>query len=150
MTSAEWLNSREEEPKKQYATLKSLMLYVNDAQKACKEKGECYEFWFNNIVVSDMWIQDRNNELQNLTQNIDKLQSEYERKIYIENIIAPKLREKLLEIINDNSGILQKDIYKYFDDDVKEYIVFNLYNMEKENVIIREKSGRTYKLTIKE
>lgn len=146
----EWLNSREEEPKKQYATLKSLMLYVNDAQKACKEKGECYEFWFNNIVVSDMWIQDRNNELQNLTQNIDKLQSEYERKIYIENIIAPKLREKLLEIINDNSGILQKDIYKYFDDDVKEYIVFNLYNMEKENVIIREKSGRTYKLTIKE
>lgn len=57
-----------------------------------------------------------------------------------------RLDERLLYIIADNPGILQKDIYSYFDSIVKNDIGITLLNWSKDGRIVRYKSGNTYKL----
>lgn len=36
---------------KEYAALKSLIVYVEDVRKLCKRKGECFEYWASCIVA---------------------------------------------------------------------------------------------------
>lgn len=64
-----WLNSKKQEPKKQYEALKSFILYIEDVEKLCKSKGECFEFWFNEILTSPGYLEQRKEELANLTAN---------------------------------------------------------------------------------
>ena len=63
-----WLNSRNAEPKKQYEALKSFVLYLEDVEKLCKSKGECFEFWFYEILTSKDYLQKRKDELKKLQQ----------------------------------------------------------------------------------
>ena len=58
-----WLDSRSGSPKEQYAALKSFVLYLEDAEKICISKGECFEFWFYEIIASADYIDKRKNEL---------------------------------------------------------------------------------------
>lgn len=52
----------------------------------------------------------------------------------------------VLSFIRENPGVLQKDLYKHFDPDLKSHIQSILYTFEKNLEITREKSGNTYKL----
>lgn len=61
-----WLNSRNDEPKKQYAALKSFIVYLEDIEKLCTKKGECFEFWFYEILTTPDYIQKRKEELKEL------------------------------------------------------------------------------------
>lgn len=70
-----WLNSRSGSPKDQYATLKSFVLYLEDVEKLCKSKGECFEFWFYEILTSPDYIQKRKNELNALIAIMDTMQN---------------------------------------------------------------------------
>lgn len=64
-----WLNSRGAEPKKQYEALKSFVLYLEDVEKLCAKKGECFEFWFYEVLASPDYIQKRKEELNELQHN---------------------------------------------------------------------------------
>ena len=61
-----WLDSRSKSPKEQYSALKSFVLYLEDAEKLCKSKGECFEWWFYNVLTSTDYISKRKQELNDL------------------------------------------------------------------------------------
>ena len=63
-----WLDSKHAEPKKQYESLKSFVTYLEDLEKLCKSKGECFEFWFYEILTTPDYIQKRKEELKKLQQ----------------------------------------------------------------------------------
>lgn len=60
-----------------------------------------------------------------------------------------KLSNELIPYIKNNPGILQKDIYKNFNMEYKYLIQQILYDMDKDNKIIRKKHGNSYELYIK-
>lgn len=63
-----WLASRKSDPKEQYEALKSFIIYLEDLEKLCKEKGECFEFWYYEILTSKDYLQKRKKELESLTK----------------------------------------------------------------------------------
>ena len=67
-----WINTRGKsvDPMAKYEALKSFVLYLEDAEKLCISKGECFEFWFCEILTSKDYIQKRKNELEELTANL--------------------------------------------------------------------------------
>lgn len=141
-----WTESRKQSPRNEYAALKSFVMYMNDARRLCKSKGECYEYWLT-ICFDDDYLSKRTADLERLKQNLDELEATFQKKKEIEAKL-PNLEKRLLEIIKKNSGILQKDIYKLFEPEEKNYVQERLYYAEKANIISREKSGNTYKLYI--
>lgn len=62
-----WLDSKSKSPEEQYSALKSFVLYLEDLEKLCKSKGECFEFWYNEILTSPDYLTKRKKELQNMT-----------------------------------------------------------------------------------
>ena len=75
-----WLDSKGKEPKKQYEALKSFVLYLEDIEKICKSKGECFELWFNEVLVSPGYLEERRKELNHLTENFDSIEKLYYKK----------------------------------------------------------------------
>lgn len=75
-----WLDSRNKSPMEQYSALKSFVLYLEDVEKLCISKGECFEFWYYEILTSKDYIPKRKNELHELVINMDALQKKYELK----------------------------------------------------------------------
>ncbi len=67
-----WLDSRSKSPVEQYSALKSFVLYLEDAERLCKSKGECFEFWFYEILASREYIPKRKTELETLTAKLKK------------------------------------------------------------------------------
>ena len=63
-----WLDSKHAEPKEQYESLKSFVTYLEDLEMRCKSKGECFEFWFYEILTSKDYLQKRKDELKKLQQ----------------------------------------------------------------------------------
>lgn len=64
-----WLDSRTKSPKEQYEALKSFVLYLEDLEKLCISKGECFEFWFYEVLTSKGYIEARKAELSELQTN---------------------------------------------------------------------------------
>lgn len=85
-----------------------------------------------------------------ITPTIDRLnylKENYQRLKQRENVrlaVLPTLDAKLLAFIDKNQPILQTDIYKAFDDSVKEDIKERLYFWDKGGQISRVKHGSTY------
>ena len=85
-----------------------------------------------------------------ITPSIDRLnylKKNYQALKQRENIrlsVLPTLDAKLLAFIDKNQPILQTDIYKAFDDSVKEDIKERLYFWDKGKLIARAKHGSTY------
>lgn len=144
----QYLDSENKSPQEQYGAIKSFIMFMEEAQSICKSKGECFSKWFNDCVADQDYIDKYKRKMFYIENNIDKLTEEYNKKKYIEKHILPHLKDDLLNIIIENPDILQKDIYKMFEPDFKEYISQELYRMEKDFYIIREKCGNTYKLNI--
>jgi hypothetical protein len=141
-----WLNSRKESPQTQYAALRSFVLYMEDARKLCYSKGECFAFWFSEIIASDDCILERKEELNELEQNFDKINAEWE----IKQKELPHLEEKILKQLKQNEGILQSDFVKMFDSAIHNEVKEKLYFMDKNGQISRIKSGRSYILNTKQ
>ena len=144
-----WIASRKKSPKEEYAALKSFVLYMQDVKKLCASKGECYEFWCNEILIGKGYLEQRTTELKELEDNLEALEEKYNKRVLFESEILPNLENEVLKIIKENPGIIQKDIYKRFDPDVKSDISSLLYFMAKDGKIKREKAGNSYKLNIK-
>lgn len=67
-----WTDNRYKDPIKYYGALKSFVLYLRDVERLCKSRGECYEFWFYEILASKDYIAKREKELEALTAKIKK------------------------------------------------------------------------------
>jgi hypothetical protein len=131
-----WLESRKKSPKELYSALKSFVLFLEDVEKVCKEKGECFEFWFYNILSSPDYLQKRKDELETLTINFEKLQEIYEKK--------PNLPGAVINLLKANDGILQSEFKKLFDEPFQNDVSDILYNLQKEGKLEKIKSGRSY------
>ena len=140
-----WLSSRHAAPKTQYEGLKSFVMYLEDAEKLCKEKGECFEWYFYNIIASKEYIQKRKQELHELQANFDDIEKEFEKKVSE----LSDLDERLIKALETNQGILQSDFVKMFDPIIHKEVKEMLYNLDKEGKLQRTKSGRSYILNYK-
>ena len=139
-----WIASRDKSPREHYAALKSFVMYMNDVKALCQSKGECFAFWFS-ITAPDDYIAERENELKELEANLDKLDAEYHKKARLLETIEIDVANKLIE----NEGILQSEFVKLFDPLIQNDVKSTLYYMEKNGVIERTKSGRSYILKSK-
>ena len=68
-----YIESRTKSPQEKYSALKSFVLYLEDAEKLCKSKGECFEFWFYEILTSRNYIPKLKEELNRLVANMGAL-----------------------------------------------------------------------------
>lgn len=139
-----WCDSKDKGPKEQYAALKSFVTYMNDAKKLCTSKGECFAFWQDRTLFDDAYIKELTEKMKFIKDHYDDLEDEYQREQYIKHCVLPEIPK----IIRKNPGILQTDIYKMYPVDCKNHISSELYMMARNGKIVREKSGRTYSLTI--
>ena len=135
-----WIDARNKSPKELYSALKSFVSYLDDLQKLCKQKGECFVFWFDNIIASPEYIEKRKNELQYLIDNFEKIQHDHDRKTAWLSV----LDNEIIKNLQENDGILQSDFIKLFDETVHADVSSKLYHMAKSGEIERIKSGRSY------
>lgn len=141
-----WLESRSKSPLEQYSALKSFVLYLEDVEVLCKSKGECFEWWFHNILVSPGYIEKRKIELDEVTANFDELQSNHIKR----NKELSDLDERMIKALKQHPNILQTDFVKLFDPIVQPDIRDKLYWLDKLGKLERTKSGRSYVLHYKE
>lgn len=140
-----WIDARKKSPKELYSALKSFVLYMEDIQNLCNQKGECFDYWFNEILTAPGYLEKRKSELQHLTANLEKLQERYEHK----TAWMPILDDEIIKQLQANDGILQADFIKMFDDCVQSEVSSKLYYMAKSGDLERIKSGRSYILHYK-
>lgn len=140
-----WLESRNKAPLEHYAALKSFVMFLDDAERMCKAQGECFEFWFYNVLSSKEYIEKRRRELNELTGNFDEESANYNKR---ENAL-PGLDKEIVKALKENPGILQSDFVKLFDPTVQADVRDKLYYMEKSGKLQRTKSGRSYILHYK-
>lgn len=136
-----WLDARKKSPKELYPVLKSFILYLEDAEKLCISKGECFEVWFYGLIASKDYIQKRKTELKELTENLDELQLIYEKK--------QQLFPAVVNLLKANDGILQSEFKKLFDEPFQNDVASILYHLHKEGKLERIKEGRTYILHLR-
>lgn len=141
-----WLESKTKSPLEQYSALKSFVLYLEDAERMCKSKGECFEWWFYHNLASKAYIEKRKTELDELTTNFDKIQSNYIKRT--EEL--SDLDERVVKALKEHPNILQADFVKLFDPIVQPDIREKLYWLDKLGKLERTKSGRSYVLHYKE
>ena len=144
-----WYDIRNKDVRKEHWALKSLVIYLEDAKKLCISKGECFVKWFDDLIASQEHIDEYKTRQKYIEDNIDSLLKDEKRKREIEQIILPKLKESIIETIKKEPNIIQSELYKRFDPDLKAHISSELYYMEKNGLIGREKCGRSYKLFLK-
>ncbi len=135
-----WVNARNSSTQELYSALKSFVHYMEDVDKLCKSKGECFEFWFIEVLTGKGYLEKRKAELQFLESHYDELVNLDKRR--------ETLPDDLWNYLSDHNGILQKDIYKDFDTTLRNDIQQLLYQWDKENKIKRIKEGNTYRITI--
>ena len=141
-----WLDSKNKSPKEQYSALKSFVTYLHDVERLCKSKGECYEFWFYQILASKDYIAKRDQELNELIANFDEEQKKFDKR----NNELIGIDSKIVKLLKENPNILQTDFVKLFDSVVQPDVKEKLYYMEKSGELERTKLGRSYILNYKQ
>lgn len=149
----QWYDSNNGDPIKEYGSLKSLLLYIDDVQSLCDKKGECFGFWCSRILVGDNWKAELKDRLNYIESNIDELIKEYNDRVEEEKLKAEFSSavsdDMIIEMIQNNDGILQKDFYKLFDSPVAKGIIKErLYWLAMDGKIKRTKQGNSYRLEI--
>lgn len=137
----EWQKAQKEGAKKEYIALKSLVIFMEDIKQLCATKGECFAFWASISVAVPEDIAKKKERLQYMGDNMTKLIQEEEERHHLET--------RLLETIKSTPGISESNVYKLFDDDMKNLIQQLLYKMARDDLITRKKSGLSYKLYLK-
>ena len=135
-----WQNSCTLSPKEELASLKSYLLCLENLKKLCTAKGECFEKWYHDIIADEEYFNRWYSHLNYLEENLITLEKDYWDRLDF----CDGLRNRILDVLKENEGILQKDIYKLFDTRFKSCVSDELYHMDKEKVVIRIKQGNTY------
>lgn len=61
-----WIDSEKGSPKDLYSALKSFVTYLEDLEALCQKKGECFDFWFREILTSPDYLDKRRSELEEI------------------------------------------------------------------------------------
>lgn len=136
-----WLDARQKSPKELHSALKSFVVYLEDAESLCKSKGECFAFWFYNILTSPDYIDKRKEELNKLATNLEQLQEKYINKQLLKPIV--------LDLLKENDGILQSELKKLVEEKFHNVFADVLYRLHRTGEIERTKSGKSYILHCK-
>lgn len=137
----------------QIAVLTELIKEFYEIKACCESLGKPYKDYFSetwehghNSRCDDFcYITRYEEQLAQLRQNYDALKER--DNVYMQNV--KDLKPRVMQCIRENPGILQSELYKQFDDTVKADIQEILYFASKDGAVIRQKSGRTYSLTLK-
>lgn len=125
----------------EYAALKSLIQHMEYTRKLCISMGECFEKWSLDSVADPVRLNELKTDLAQMEANMDALLKKEKA--------VKQLKSDLLRIIKEEPGVVQADLYKRFDSQLKGEISNQLYLLSASGTVIREKSGRSYKLYIK-
>ena len=136
-----WLDARKKSPKELHSALKSFVVYLEDAERICKSKGECFEFWYYQILSAPDYLEKRKEELNQLTADLDQLQEKYINKQLLKPIV--------LALLKENDGILQSELKKLVDEKFHNVFADVLYHLHRTGEIERTKSGKSYILHCK-
>lgn len=134
-------NAKSKGVKEEYSALKSLADYCEHVRRLCAQKGECFVEWAAISVNNPVSMGETIKRLSYLEENMEELLKQ--------ETMLKTLKRDLVSIISKEPGVVQSDLYKRFDASIKNHVSNELYQMEIQNLIIREKSGRSYKLYIK-
>ena len=91
------------------------------------------------------------NPLKKWKEEIEELEDGYLNTKENEEIIAkalPTLRQDVIDIIKNNTEILQKDLVKKFHPALKQSVLNELWELTKTGIITKEKSGNSNILRI--
>lgn len=135
---------------------KALEIYLNILDEYSPSGYNYYSYPFNLAITifdynsaSKIYTYLRNTietrKIVNLNDLIERFDLELKEVNSTENLY-PSIKEKIINIINKNPGIIQTDMYTELGTDNKESYRFILYYWEQLNIIKREKSGRSYKI----
>lgn len=122
------------------SALASLIVYMEDVERICASKGEPFVKWSKLSICNEANMEGYRNDLKKIEDNLNELLEK-------ENLVK-WLKPELLNIIIEEPGIYQPDIYKRFDASLKPEVSNQLYLLSAKGIITREKSGRSYKLYI--
>lgn len=138
------------------AILEKMIEYYMTARHKCYSMGPDYTDYFNRSwdkikkekngeVTYVCYISAAQDRLRHVKKHYSELK-ETERQ-YQEQ--SENLEERLISYLRVSCPVLQSEIYKSFGSLVKDDIRDLLYHMEKSGKVKREKSGRSYIVTIK-
>ena len=142
-----WCNALGKSPKELRPALKSFVIYLKDCEKLREEKGECFDFWFHNILTTNDYISKRCDELNELESNFDNLQKDYENKQNHILELQRKIQEMKPTVVQElieNDNILQSEFWKLFNSEDQDAVKEIVYSLRKEGKIERTKSGRSF------
>lgn len=121
---------------------------MNEAKKFPEEYKKYDQYWnhAHNSKCDDFSLINKYRDLRDeLIANIDTIKKNEE----LHDTGIEGLMDRILAVIREQPGIIQTDLVKMFDESIKEDVRNCLYDMDKEGMIEREKSGRSYTLRIK-
>jgi len=113
--------------------------------------NECFVEWWN-IYIGERLLARKIERLNYINDNLDTLLKEQALRIEnkkFEELQLPIVKEQVLEIIKNESGILQKDIYNRIEPPLSKLVGYALSILSKEGKIQKVSIGRTYALYIK-
>lgn len=146
----DWRNAANLNVYMERETLIQLIRFMESIKDFCDSKDECFSFWASILVANPEILNGHKMRLDYIDRNAEKIEAEREeerRKKEIEETITPIVKEKIKNLLTDSPGFLQKDIYDMFpDDDEASVASLALYQLKRDGFIVREKSGRTFKL----
>lgn len=126
--------------------LEDFINYYYEYQNECKSKGECFYKYFEDMHMHCHNSTDKDFEsVAPAKERLKYLQENYGRLKTNENILA-NLKSELLATIKNNPGILQAELLKKYNPEIKDSVRQELYSLIKSKSITREKSGRSFKL----
>ncbi len=108
------------------------------AKKFCFSKGKGGTLFFQ-----DTW-ENLHNSHNNCFSYLDNIQNALDETIYLNDTVIPSL----FDLITNNDGILQKDIYVKLPDIDKSLIQQMVKQLESDKKILRIKKGNSYELHI--
>lgn len=131
------------------SALLALVAYMEDVKKLCESKGECFAEWATILVANPTSLAKNKEELKRIEENYEEIALKEQRENYIKTNILPTLRQDLIDAIKSEPGVFQVDLFKRYDADLKPYIHTELYKLELEGLLAKEKEGRKNKLFLK-
>lgn len=129
--------------------IKELLSYTQEYKEECIKKGILFEKYFYEGHMSECGkIKDKTKQWR---KELEELEENYLDVKEAESAIAEAketMKDDLEKLIKANPGILQKDLYSHFNKHVKHLLLEELYKLQLEGKLKKEKFGNSNKLWI--
>jgi SMC interacting uncharacterized protein involved in chromosome segregation len=144
-----WLESRSKDPTTHVKAVNSFVRYLEELEKTCQEKGECFAYWFEKVLLSPGYLDSRRMERNLLHENFTKIEGQYNGLQAVVNDRLKKVdetKEEILQRLKENDGILQDDFIKLYEKVDQKGVRDFVYVLISEGRIKRTKSVQGFVL----